>query len=98
MFKNFYGLITIFRIITIYNTINALTKKGHLKEINVGSDMSYFDTNTHSHHHFYDNETSELIDISENQIKFEKIPNAPNGKKIVNVEVIINLKDCDCIP
>ena len=43
--------------------------------------------------HFYDNETSELIDISENQIKFEKIPNAPNGKKIVNVEVIINLKD-----
>ena len=56
------------------------------------NNSTYFDTNLSNHHHFYDNETSELIDINENQVKFEKIPNAPNGKKIANVEVIINLK------
>ena len=31
---------------TVYNTVHAFKKKGHLKEINVGNDMSYFDTNT----------------------------------------------------
>ena len=82
-----------FALATIYNTVHAFKKAGHLSEVDVRGKKTYFDTNITNHHHFYDNETSELIDISENQIKFEKIPNAPNGKKIVNVEVIINLKD-----
>ncbi len=82
-----------FALATIYNTVHAFKKAGHLSEVDVRGKKTYFDTNITNHHHFYDNETSELIDISENQIKFEKIPNAPNGKKIANVEVIINLKD-----
>ena len=36
---------------TVYNTVNAFQKKGYLKEINIGSEISYFDTNTTSHHH-----------------------------------------------
>ena len=82
-----------FALATIYNTVHAFKSAGHLSEVEVRGKKTYFDTNISNHHHFYDNETSELIDISENQIKFEKIPNAPNGKKIANVEVIINLKD-----
>ena len=84
-----------FALATIYNTVEAFKKAGHLSEVHLKgkNNRTYFDTNISNHHHFYDNETSELIDISENQIKFEKIPNAPNGKKIANVEVIINLKD-----
>ncbi len=39
---------------TIYNTVHSLTKKGYLKEISINSDKSYFDTNTSSHHHFFD--------------------------------------------
>ena len=42
---------------------------------------------------FYDSDTSELIDINDNEIKFDKIPKAPNGKTIKNLEVIINLKN-----
>ena len=52
-----------------------------------------FDTNITNHHHFYDNETSELIDIDASEIVIQKIPKAPNGKKIKNVEVFINLKN-----
>ena len=78
---------------TIYNTVHAFKKAGHLSEVDVRGKKTYFDTNITDHHHFYDSETSELIDINEDQVKFEKIPTAPNGKSIKNLEVIINLKN-----
>ena len=49
---------------TVYNTVHALQKKGYLKEISINSDKSYFDTNTTVHHHFYDEDTHQLIDLS----------------------------------
>ena len=78
---------------TIYNTVHAFKKAGHLSEVDVRGKKTYFDTNISNHHHFYDNETSELIDIDASEVVIQKIPKAPNGKKIKNVEVFINLKN-----
>ena len=78
---------------TIYNTVHAFKAAGHLSEVEVRGNKSYFDTNVSNHHHFYDSETAELIDINANDIVIQKIPKAPNGKKIKNVEVFINLKN-----
>ena len=78
---------------TIYNTVHAFKTAGHLSEVEVRGNKTYFDTNVSNHHHFYDSETSELIDIDANDIIIQKIPKAPNGKKIKNVEVFINLKN-----
>ena len=78
---------------TIYNTVHAFKAAGHLSEVEVRGNKSYFYTNVSNHHHFYDSETSELIDIDANDIIIQKIPKAPNGKKIKNVEVFINLKN-----
>ena len=78
---------------TIYNTVHAFKTAGHLSEVEVRGNKSYFDTNVSNHHHFYDSETAELIDINANDIVIQKIPKAPNGKKIKNVEVFINLKN-----
>ena len=78
---------------TIYNTVHAFKTAGHLSEVEVRGNKTYFDTNVSNHHHFYDSDTSELIDIDANDIIIQKIPKAPNGKKIKNVEVFINLKN-----
>ena len=78
---------------TIYNTVHAFKAAGHLSEVEVRGNRTYFDTNVSNHHHFYDSENSELIDIDANEIVIQKIPKAPNGKKIKNVEVFINLKN-----
>ena len=78
---------------TIYNTVHAFKTAGHLNEVEVRGNKTYFDTNVSNHHHFYDSETAELIDIDANEIIIQKIPKAPNGKKIKNVEVFINLKN-----
>ena len=77
---------------TIYNTIDAFKKAGYVKEILTNNNTSYFDTNVSSHHHFYDDETNELTDINYNEIEVAKVPHAPKGKKIKDVEVIIRLQ------
>ena len=77
---------------TIYNTVEAFKKAGHLKEILTNNNTSYFDTNISSHHHFYDDQTNELTDINFNDIEVTKVPQAPKGKKIKDVEVIISLQ------
>ena len=58
---------------TIYNTVHAFKKKGYLKEISINSDKTYFDTNTSNHHHFFDKNSNELIDLYNNEIGSIKI-------------------------
>jgi Fur family iron response transcriptional regulator len=76
---------------TVYNTVHAFKKKGYLKEISINSDKSYFDTNTSVHHHFYDEDTNELIDCDENTIGTVNVKNNITGKKINSVEVLIKV-------
>ena len=84
---------TKFALATIYNTVHAFKAAGHLNEIEVIGKKTYFDTNVSNLHHFYDNDTSELIDINPKDVVIQKLPKAPNGKKIKNIEVFINLKN-----
>jgi Fur family iron response transcriptional regulator len=77
---------------TIYNTVEAFTKAGHIKEILTSKNKSYYDTNIASHHHFYDEDSKELTDIDYKQVKLSKVPNPPKGKKIKNLEVVIRLQ------
>jgi Fur family iron response transcriptional regulator len=76
---------------TVYNTVHAFQKKGYLKEISINSDKSYFDTNTSVHHHFYDEDTHELIDCHENDIDSINVKNNITGKKINSLEVLIKV-------
>ena len=76
---------------TIYNTVHAFKKAGHLKEILIKEGKNYFDTNTSSHHHFYDEVNNELTDIENNKIELKKFPIAPKGKSIKDVNVIISI-------
>ena len=76
---------------TVYNTVHAFQKKGYLKEISINSDKSYFDTNTSVHHHFYDEDTNELIDCGEDNIDTINVKNNITGKKINSIEVLIKV-------
>ena len=76
---------------TVYNTVHAFQKKGHLKEIAINSDKTYYDTNTSIHHHFYDEETYELIDCDENDIDSINVKKNIPGKKIKSLEVLIKV-------
>ena len=77
---------------TVYNTVHAFQKKGHLKEIAINSDKTYYDTNNSVHHHFYDEDTHELIDCDQNDIDIVNVKNNITGKKINSVEVLIKVE------
>jgi Fur family iron response transcriptional regulator len=76
---------------TVYNTIHAFKNSGYLKEISLQGNKTFFDTNSKSHHHFYDQDTGDLIDIKNEDISISKIPAAPKGKKIREVEVTVSV-------
>ena len=76
---------------TVYNTINALTKKGHLKEISINSEKNYFDTNISNHHHFFNESTNELIDLDDQNVGKIKIKKSLPGKKIKSIEVLVKI-------
>jgi len=76
---------------TIYNTVHAFKNKGYLKEISINSDKSYFDTNNTDHHHFFDEDTNELIDCGDEEIEKIKILKNISGKKINSIEVLIRV-------
>ena len=76
---------------TIYNTVHAFKDKGYLKEISINSDKSYFDTNITNHHHFFDEDTNELIDCDNENIEQINIKKNITGKKINSIEVLIKV-------
>ena len=76
---------------TVYNTVHAFKKKGYLKEISINSDKSYFDTNITNHHHFFDEDTNQLIDCDDDHIETVNIKKNITGKKINSIEVLVKV-------
>ena len=78
---------------TVYNTVHAFKNKGYLKQIIINSDKSYFDTNVSNHHHFFDENKKQLIDLEDNEIEKIKIRKKIPGKKIKAIEILVKLSD-----
>ena len=76
---------------TVYNTVHAFKNSGYLKEISLQGNKTFFDTNSTRHHHFYDQDTGVLMDIKNEDIHVSKVPSAPKGKKIKEIEVIVSV-------
>ena len=76
---------------TIYNTVGAFKKKGFLKEISINGGRNYFDTNVKNHHHFFNENTSELIDLEDSDVGDINIKKKIPGKKIKSIEVLVKI-------
>ncbi len=78
---------------TVYNTVNAFKEKGYLKEIYINSQESYFDTNVTGHHHFYDEDKNELIDLDHSNVGIIDIKKKLPNKIIKSVEVLVKVSE-----
>ena len=76
---------------TVYNTLNSFRDNGILNVVKTKSDKIYYDTNLKDHHHFYCEESGELIDIKSSNVQISKIPKIPNGKRLSSISVTINV-------
>jgi Fur family iron response transcriptional regulator len=77
----------------VYNILHDFSKNKLLKKVTIDPEKVYFDTNTEPHHHFYSDNEKLLVDISKDKVLIERLPKAPKGKSISNVELIIHLED-----
>ena len=80
---------------TIYNTLNQFTEAGLLRRVTIHNEHSVFDTNIEHHHHFYDAEHDQLIDIPANDVLLATLPGAPEGHDIKAVDVLIHISQRD---
>jgi Fur family iron response transcriptional regulator len=77
---------------TVYNTLHQFCDAGLLRAVKVDSERRWFDTNAGSHHHFFVEETGELIDIPERHLEVTRIPAPPQGYEVEGVDVVVRLK------
>lgn len=77
---------------TIYNTLHQFTDNGLLRAISIDSSKTYFDTNTGNHHHFYIENTNEVIDMPEGFVSVENLPSPPEGMEISRVDVVVRVR------
>ena len=76
---------------TVYNTLHQFIAAGLLREVVVSSGRSYFDTNVSDHHHFFFEDSGQLVDIPSEHIGVTGLPAPPSGTAIRRVDVIIRV-------
>ena len=77
---------------TVYNTLNQLTDAGLLRQVSVDGTKTYFDTNVSAHHHFYLENSHELVDIPDPHLVLQKMPEVPDGYEIARVDMVVRLR------
>ncbi len=77
---------------TVYNTLRSFTEAGLMAEITVDGTRSYFDTDTSDHAHFYWEDDGRLSDAPRDSVRFERLPEPPEGAEIAKVDVVIRLR------
>ena len=76
---------------TVYNTLGLFTEKGLIKEVIVDSTKVFYDSNTASHHHFYDVDSGALHDIALEHVAIQHLPEPPAAMKIKEIDVIVRV-------
>lgn len=77
---------------TVYNTLKLFLEKGLVREVIVDPARIFYDPNTTEHHHVYDLDRGELIDVDANQVRVVGLPPLPEGSVVDGVDVIVRIR------
>jgi Fur family iron response transcriptional regulator len=77
---------------TVYNTLNLFLERKLVREVIVDPTRVFYDPNTVPHHHFYNVDTGELMDIDEADVRISELPRLPRGMSVEGVDVIVRIR------
>lgn len=77
---------------TVYNTLNLFCERGLLRTVDVDPTRQYYDSSTGAHHHFYNVDTGELIDIPVDAVTLNVNTALPLGTEQTGVDVVIRVR------
>ena len=78
---------------TVYNTLNLFVEKGMIRQVIIDSGKVFYDSNTASHYHIYNEDTGQLYDIESSRVTLEKPPALPDNTVKTGVDIIIRVKN-----
>ena len=76
---------------TVYNTLHQFQRAGLLRDIAIGGQRAYFDTNISNHNHFFLEAEGQLVDIPGSSIRVDGLPAPPEHLKISHIDVVVRL-------
>ena len=77
---------------TVYNTLNLFLEKKLIREVIVDPNKVFYDPNTDPHHHLYNIDTGELMDINAERIEVSGLPPLPEGMVTEGVDIIVRVR------
>ena len=77
---------------TVYNTLNLFCERGLLRTVDVDPTRQYYDSSIGAHHHFYNVDTGELIDIPLDAVTLNVNTALPPGTEQMGVDVVIRVR------
>ncbi len=78
---------------TVYNTLHLFCEHGLLRTVNVDPTRQFYDPTIKPHHHFYNIDSGELIDIDPDAISMQLFTDLPRGTEQASVDVVIRVRD-----
>jgi len=78
---------------TVYNTLGLFARKGLVREVIVDPSKVFYDSNTSSHHHFFNVDTGTLMDIDAGEVELNEMPDLPSGTVAEGVDIVIRVRE-----
>ena len=76
---------------TIYNTLALFIKKGLVKEILVDHERVFYDSDNRVHHHAYNIDNGELIDLDSNDIRLQHPSKIGDDLEVVDASLVLRV-------
>jgi len=78
---------------TVYNTLHLFSAQGLLREVAVDPSRLFYDSTTGAHHHIYNEDTGELLDVVAKDLEVSRLPSLPEGTEAQSIEVVIRVRN-----
>lgn len=78
---------------TIYNTLGLFASKGLVREVIVDPTKVFYDPTMSPHHHFYNVDTGQLLDVDPGCVVMGQLPQLPPGTVAEGVDVVIKVRN-----
>ncbi len=78
---------------TVYNTLGLFAERGLVRQVIVDPAKVFYDSNVAPHHHFYNVDDGNLIDVNAAEVPIEHLPHAPDGTVAEAVDIVIRVRN-----
>ena len=77
---------------TVYNTLNLFRDSKLIREVIVDPKRVFYDPNTQPHHHLYNVDTGQIIDIPADDLAVSCLPELPPGMVTEGVDIVVRIR------